>query len=177
VTGRGVEFVGRWTREQVWYALDEWRWIPASAQRVVTEEYELAVTPGSYALKYVYGYRDDDPVRVEERLLAYGSLWAGYDGGVLQSSAELRRLQAGESRSTGRTSFRNSPNSTISIHFPFTQTAARSRPSSTNPSFRSTLSDAMLRSSAWEAILRMPSRSNASRQRKYEASVAYPRFQ
>jgi len=70
VTDRGDEFVGRWTREQVWDAVDEWRWIPPSAQRVVTDEYELAVTPGSYALTYVYGFRVDEPARAEERLLS-----------------------------------------------------------------------------------------------------------
>ena len=61
--------MGRWTRERIWEAFDAWRWIPPSAQRVVTEEYELAVTAGSYALTYVYGFRVDDPGRADERIL------------------------------------------------------------------------------------------------------------
>lgn len=58
----------RWTAERIWDAVDAWRWIPPSATKVVTDAYELAVTPGSYALTYVYGFHADDPARVDERL-------------------------------------------------------------------------------------------------------------
>lgn len=54
--------------ERIWDAVEAWRWIPPSATRVVTDAYELAVTPGSYALSYVYGLRVDPPERVGERL-------------------------------------------------------------------------------------------------------------
>jgi GNAT superfamily N-acetyltransferase len=52
----------------VWEAVDAWRWIPPSATTVKNEAYELAVTPGSYALTYVYGFHVDDAERVDERL-------------------------------------------------------------------------------------------------------------
>ena len=59
-----------WTDERVWDAVDEWRWIPPSANKVATPEYELAVTPGSYALTYVYGFHVESGLLVEERLEA-----------------------------------------------------------------------------------------------------------
>jgi hypothetical protein len=57
-----------WTDERIWDAVEAWRWIPPSATRVVTDEYELAVTPGSFALTYVYGFRVDDADQVDGRL-------------------------------------------------------------------------------------------------------------
>ena len=57
-----------WTAERVWDAVDAWRWIPPSAQRVVTDAYELVVTPGSYALTYVYGFHAETSERADERL-------------------------------------------------------------------------------------------------------------
>jgi hypothetical protein len=60
--------VTEWTAERIWDAVDAWRWIPPSATRATTGEYELAVTPGSYALTYVYGFRVDDPERTDSRL-------------------------------------------------------------------------------------------------------------
>jgi hypothetical protein len=60
--------VTRWTEARIWDAVDAWRWVPPSSTRVVTDDYELVVTPGSYALTYVYGFRVDAPERVEERL-------------------------------------------------------------------------------------------------------------
>jgi len=60
--------VTRWTTERIWDAVDAWRWVPPSARREVTAEVELAVTPGSYALTYAYGFRVDDPARVDDRL-------------------------------------------------------------------------------------------------------------
>jgi hypothetical protein len=60
--------VTRWTEERICDAVDAGRWIPPSATRVVTDAYELAVTPGSYALTYVYGFHVDEPGRVDERL-------------------------------------------------------------------------------------------------------------
>jgi GNAT superfamily N-acetyltransferase len=59
-----------WTDDRVWDAVDAWRWIPPSAKRLVTPEYELAVTPGSYSLTYVYGFHVESGLPVEERLAA-----------------------------------------------------------------------------------------------------------
>jgi len=59
-----------WDDDRVWDAVDAWRWIPPTAKRLVTPEYELAVTPGSYSLTYVYGFHVESGQRVEERLEA-----------------------------------------------------------------------------------------------------------
>jgi len=58
----------RWTTDRVWDAVDAWRWVPPTATKVVTDEYALAVTPGSYALTYVYGFHVEDVGRVDERI-------------------------------------------------------------------------------------------------------------
>ncbi len=58
----------RWTEDRLWEAVAAWRWIPPSATTVKTDEYELAVTPGSYALTYVYGFQVDDVPRADQRL-------------------------------------------------------------------------------------------------------------
>ncbi|MGI0071706.1 MAG: hypothetical protein ACRECT_06530 [Thermoplasmata archaeon] len=58
----------RWTAEQIWDFIDAWRWIPPSSTRVTTPDYDLAVTSGSYALTFVYGFSVDDPQQVDERL-------------------------------------------------------------------------------------------------------------
>jgi GNAT superfamily N-acetyltransferase len=60
--------VVRWTSERLWDAVDAGRWFPPSATKVSTEDYELAVTPGSYALTYVYGFHVDDAEHVDARL-------------------------------------------------------------------------------------------------------------
>ena len=65
----GAVHVATWTAEQVWVAVDAWRWIPPAAKRVVTDEYELAVTPGSYALTYVYGFRVEKTERADQALI------------------------------------------------------------------------------------------------------------
>lgn len=57
-----------WTEDRIWDAVDAWRWIPPSATKESTDEYELAVTPGSYALTYVYGFHIDVTERVDDRL-------------------------------------------------------------------------------------------------------------
>ncbi len=57
-----------WTDEQVWTAVLGWRWVPPGASKITTDAFELAVTPGSYALTFVYGFREDDPDRVDQRL-------------------------------------------------------------------------------------------------------------
>lgn len=59
-----------WSDDRVWDAVDDWRWIPPGARRERTDEWDLAVTPGSYALTYVYDFRVDDPRRVDDRLRA-----------------------------------------------------------------------------------------------------------
>jgi len=56
---------GAWCDERVWRAYHEWRWIPPSARHAVTEDYELAVTPGTHELSYVYGFRVSPASRVE----------------------------------------------------------------------------------------------------------------
>ena len=58
----------RWTPDRVWDAVDAWRWIPPSAVRVSTDEYDLAVTPGSYALTYVYDFHLAEADLVDARL-------------------------------------------------------------------------------------------------------------
>jgi ribosomal protein S18 acetylase RimI-like enzyme len=68
VKERDDERVVSWNPDRIWDAFDAWRWIPPTAKRETTEEYELAVTPGSYALTYVYGFRVDDARRADERL-------------------------------------------------------------------------------------------------------------
>jgi N-acetylglutamate synthase-like GNAT family acetyltransferase len=45
----------RWSTERVREAAGAWRWRPPASKRVVTDDYELLVTPGSYSLTYVYG--------------------------------------------------------------------------------------------------------------------------
>jgi GNAT superfamily N-acetyltransferase len=54
-----------WTEDRVWDAVEAWRWVPPSSQRVMTDDYELFVTPGSFALTYAYGLSVRDPSRVE----------------------------------------------------------------------------------------------------------------
>jgi Acetyltransferase (GNAT) domain len=60
--------VTRWTADRIWDAVDAWRWIPPSARRVTTDAYDLAVTPGSYALTYVYGFHVDDASQADSRI-------------------------------------------------------------------------------------------------------------
>lgn len=57
--------MARWGPDRIWDAVEAWRWIPPSATRVVTDEYELAVTAGSYALTHVYGFRVLEPERAD----------------------------------------------------------------------------------------------------------------
>lgn len=57
-----------WTSERIWDAVDAWRWIPPAATRVKTDWCELAVTRGSFALTYVYGFHVEDPGRTEDLL-------------------------------------------------------------------------------------------------------------
>lgn len=68
-TGAGGPLVAAWTTERVWDAVDARRWIPPSAKRVVTDAYELVVTPGSYALTYVYGFHADTSEQADDRLV------------------------------------------------------------------------------------------------------------
>jgi GNAT superfamily N-acetyltransferase len=57
--------VSEWTDERVWRAVDAWRWIPPGSKRVVRENFELAVTRGSYALTYAYGLHAKDGPTLE----------------------------------------------------------------------------------------------------------------
>ena len=57
-----------WTDDQIWEAVDAWRWIPPGSKRAVHESFELAVTPGSYALTYAYRTpREGRPFRRSRR--------------------------------------------------------------------------------------------------------------
>jgi hypothetical protein len=50
----------RWSDERVWEAADAWRWYPPASRRFVGRNFELAVTPGNYALSYAYGFNAAD---------------------------------------------------------------------------------------------------------------------
>jgi GNAT superfamily N-acetyltransferase len=60
--------VSEWTDDRIWGAVDAWRWIPAGSKPVVHENFELAVTPGSYALTYAYGLHAKDGPSAEVAL-------------------------------------------------------------------------------------------------------------
>ncbi len=53
-----------WSDERIWEAMAGWRWVPPGAKRVVDPHFEAAVTPGSYALTYVYDLTIRDPTEV-----------------------------------------------------------------------------------------------------------------
>jgi GNAT superfamily N-acetyltransferase len=57
-----------WTNERIWSAVDDWRWVPPSARKVTTENYELVVTSGSYALNYVYGLKVEEESNFDQVL-------------------------------------------------------------------------------------------------------------
>lgn len=52
--------MGAWADDRVWEAVDAWRWIPPGSRRAIHKNFELAVTPGSYALTYAYGFHATD---------------------------------------------------------------------------------------------------------------------
>jgi GNAT superfamily N-acetyltransferase len=54
-----------WDDERVWGAMLDWRWVPPAARRFTTERFDLIVTPGSYAMTTVYGFRVEDPDKAE----------------------------------------------------------------------------------------------------------------
>ena len=58
-----------WSDDRAWDAVEAWRWLPLGSTRVVGHGYEVAVTPGSYALTHAYGLHADDATDVD-RLLA-----------------------------------------------------------------------------------------------------------
>lgn len=49
-----------WTDDQVWNAIDAWRWVPPASTKKTCENFDLTVTPGSYALTYAYGLHARD---------------------------------------------------------------------------------------------------------------------
>ncbi len=57
-----------WTEERIWDAVEAWRWIPPGSTREDHENFELAVTPGSYALSFAYGFRAPDGPSAESAL-------------------------------------------------------------------------------------------------------------
>ena len=60
--------MARWTDERVWDAVDDWRWVPPGAVSEHTPEWDLVVTPGSYALTSAYRFRVEDEREVDARL-------------------------------------------------------------------------------------------------------------
>ena len=57
-----------WTDDRIWDAVDAYRWIPPGAKRTVCENFDLAVTPGSYALTYAYGLHASDGPSTDDAL-------------------------------------------------------------------------------------------------------------
>jgi hypothetical protein len=57
-----------WDDARVWAAMRDWRWVPPSARRVTTDQFDLIVTPGSYAMTTVYGFLVADPANVDDAL-------------------------------------------------------------------------------------------------------------
>jgi len=57
-----------WTEDRIWEAVDAWRWIPPGSKRIVDGNFELAITPGSYALTYAYGLHAADGPSAEAAL-------------------------------------------------------------------------------------------------------------
>jgi GNAT superfamily N-acetyltransferase len=55
-----LDRVPPWSDARIWDALAAHRWYPPSARRATTEHYELAVTPGSPGLTWIYGFRARD---------------------------------------------------------------------------------------------------------------------
>ena len=60
--------VALWSDDKVWDAMEAHRWYPPSSRRVTTENYELAVTPGSSGLTWIYGFRANDTQNAERLL-------------------------------------------------------------------------------------------------------------
>lgn len=57
-----------WTDDRIWDAVDAWRWAPPSAKRVVTPAFELAVTPGSTDLTFLFGFHTGPGPEAEKAL-------------------------------------------------------------------------------------------------------------
>jgi GNAT superfamily N-acetyltransferase len=57
-----------WSDDRVWDAADAWRWVPPAARKLKGANFELAVTPGSYALSFAYGFRAGEGVDAERAL-------------------------------------------------------------------------------------------------------------
>lgn len=58
----------KWTEDRVWDAVDAWRWVPPAAQVERSDHFELAVTPGSYALTFGYGFRSEEGAAADAAL-------------------------------------------------------------------------------------------------------------
>ena len=58
--------MSQWSDERLWDAVDAWRWVPPGSKRLVRDDFELAVTPGSYALTYAYGLHAKDGPSAED---------------------------------------------------------------------------------------------------------------
>jgi hypothetical protein len=86
-----------WTPEMIWAALESYNWVPPGAAHATTSEYELVVTPGSYALSRVANFRVSDPAQAEsvlmdlrKRVLALGGNGVRFDVTGRSQPADLK---------------------------------------------------------------------------------------
>jgi GNAT superfamily N-acetyltransferase len=57
-----------WSDERVWDAIDAWRWVPPGSTKIETERFTIVLTPGSWTLTFVYGFRVPDPAEADAGL-------------------------------------------------------------------------------------------------------------
>ena len=69
IAAGAATIVAPWSDARVWDAMESHRWYPPSSRKVTTENYELAVTPGSSGMTWIYGFHARDS-RDAVRLLA-----------------------------------------------------------------------------------------------------------
>lgn len=87
-----------WSDARVWDAFDSHRWYPPSSRRVTKDNYDLAVTPGSSDLTWIYGFRAGD-LREAERLLdeiRHTVISLGGTGARLQLTPHARPPELGD---------------------------------------------------------------------------------
>ncbi len=69
-----------WTADRIWAAFERGAWVPPGATRIETNDYLLAVTPGSTPLTYVYAFRAEPPERFDEVLADLGARVKAHGG-------------------------------------------------------------------------------------------------
>lgn len=87
--------MNNWNDDQIWEEVDAWRWIPPSSKRIITENYELVVTPGSYALSYAYGLKVEDSSHIDhvlKELRDQVQALGGYGFRIQLTSRDLRKI-------------------------------------------------------------------------------------